>query len=57
MQGQKWRRARGKGGPVTGQNQKPAQGEALVPDTITDAMVCLQRGAYHDCPLKGPTNS
>jgi hypothetical protein len=29
-------------------------GEAARPDTITDAMVCLQTGAYQDCPLKVP---
>jgi hypothetical protein len=28
-------------------NWDPAQGEAPRPVTITDAMVCLQRGAYH----------
>ena len=27
------------------------------PDTITDAMMCLQTGAQHGCPLKGPTSS
>ena len=32
----------------------PAQRETPKPDTITDAMVCLQTGAYHDCPQKGP---
>jgi hypothetical protein len=41
----KWRRTWGKGGPVTGPNLDPAQGEALRPDTITDAMVCLKTGA------------
>ena len=35
----------------------PAQEEAPKPDTMTDAMVCLQIVAYHDCPLKGPTSS
>lgn len=27
------------------------------PDTITDAMLCLQTGAWHGCPLRGPTSS
>jgi hypothetical protein len=57
MSGQKRRRAWGKGGPVTGPNWGPAQGEAPKPDTITDAMVCLQTGAQHDCTLRGPTSS
>ena len=57
LQGQKWRRAWRKGGPGTGPNLDPTQGEAPRPDTITDAMVYLQTGAYHDCPLKGPTSS
>jgi hypothetical protein len=42
---------------VTGPNWDPAQGEAPRPDTITDAMVCLQTRAYHDCSPKAPTNS
>jgi hypothetical protein len=32
-------------------------GKAPRPDTITDAMECLQRGAWHGCPLRGPTVS
>ena len=56
QQGQKWREAWGKGDPVTGPNWDPAQGEASRPDTITDAMVCSQKWAYHDCPLKDPTS-
>jgi len=36
MQGQKWRRAWGKGGPaIAGSNLYPAQGEAPRPDAIT----------------------
>ena len=40
-------------------NDRPklAQREAPWPDAITDAIVCLQTVAYHDCPLKGPTSS
>jgi hypothetical protein len=41
-----------KPGPVTGPNWEPASGEAPLPDTVTDAMVCLQTIAWHDCPLK-----
>jgi hypothetical protein len=37
----------GKGGSVIGANWDP----------ITDAMVCLQTGIYHGCPLKSPTSS
>jgi hypothetical protein len=47
----------GKGGPVTSLTWDPSQGEASRPDTITDSMVCLQTGAYHGCPLRGPTSS
>jgi hypothetical protein len=57
LQGQKWIAAWGKGSPETGPNWDPAQGEAPRSDIITDAMVCLQTGAYHDCPPKGPTSS
>jgi hypothetical protein len=35
----------------------PAQEETLRPDTITDDILCLQPGAYNDCPLRGPTSS
>ena len=35
----------------------PSQGEALRPDTITDAMVWLQIEAWHGCPLRGPTSN
>ena len=45
LQGQKWRRDTGKGGPVTSPNWDPSQGEAPRTDTITNAMVCLQTGA------------
>jgi hypothetical protein len=44
MQGQKWRRDWGKGGPVTGTIWDPSQGDDPRPDTITDVMVCLQTG-------------
>jgi hypothetical protein len=26
-------------------------------DAITDAMVCLQTGVQHGCPLRGPTSN
>jgi hypothetical protein len=32
-------------------------GEAPRPEGMTEAMVCLQTGGYHDCPLKGPKSS
>jgi len=31
--------------------------EAPSPITITDAVVCSHKGAYHYCPPKDPTNS
>ena len=34
-----------------------AQGEVPRPDIITEAMKHTQKGIYHDCPLKDPTNS
>jgi len=37
-------------------NWDPANGEAPRPDTITDAMVCSQKEAYHDCLPKDPTS-
>jgi hypothetical protein len=44
-QGQKWRGDWGKGVPVTGSTWNPSKGQDSWPDTITDAMVCLQIGA------------
>jgi hypothetical protein len=32
-------------------------GEAPRPDTVTKAMECSQKRAYHDCPPKDPTSS
>ena len=57
MQGQKWRRDQEKDGPVTGPTWDPAQGVCLRPDTITGAIVCLQSGALHGYPLRGPSSS
>jgi hypothetical protein len=41
---------------VTDPNWDPAQGEVPMPDTSTDAMVCLQIGTLHGCPLRDPTS-
>jgi hypothetical protein len=41
---------------VTDPNWDLVQGDVPRPDTITDSMVCLQTGAYHDCPQKDPTS-
>ena len=30
---------------------------APIPDIITDAMLCLQTGAWHGCPVRGSTSS
>jgi len=57
LQSQKWRRAWGKRGPVTGPKWDPAQREAQRPDTIIEAMECSQKGVYHDCPPTDPTSS
>ena len=43
LQGQKWRRDRRKGGPVTGPTWNTSQGKAPRPDTISDAMVYLEK--------------
>jgi hypothetical protein len=43
LQGQKWRRDCVKGDPVTGPSWDSSQGEASRPDTVTEAMVCLQQ--------------
>ena len=46
-----------KRGQATGPKWDPAQEEAPRPDTITEAVECSQKGAYHDCPLKDPISS
>ena len=38
-------------------NWDSSQGEDTRPYTNTDAMVCLQTGTEHGCPLRGPTSS
>ena len=45
LQGQKWRRDFGKGGPVVSPIGDPPPGETPRPDTITDAIMCLQTEA------------
>jgi hypothetical protein len=57
LQGWKWRGAWGKEGTVTVPKWDPAQGEVPRLDTITEAMESLQKGIYHDGPLKDPTSS
>jgi hypothetical protein len=54
--GTKWRRAWGKGGPVTSPKWDPAQEETPRTDTIIEAMVFSQKGAYYNCPQKGSTS-
>ena len=41
----------------TGPKWDADQGEVPRPDTITEAMVCSQKGIYHDCPPEDPTIS
>jgi hypothetical protein len=61
LQGQKWRRESRKGGPVIGptwdQTHSGVVRGAPKPNTITDAIMCLQTGAWHGCPLRGPISS
>jgi hypothetical protein len=60
LQGQKWKKARGKGDLLTGPKWYPAQREAPRPDNITEAKECSQKGTYHDssirCRYLHPTN-
>jgi len=53
-QGQKWSRDGRKGCPETVPPGDPSHVQTPNPDTITDAMMCLQTGA---CPLRGSTSS
>jgi hypothetical protein len=57
MQRQKWSRDWRNGQPVTGSTWDPSYGWAAILDTITDAMLCFQIGAYHGCPPRGSTSS
>ena len=45
---------REKDGPGIRPNSDLSQGEAARPDTITDAVMCLQTGGYYCCLLRGP---
>jgi hypothetical protein len=42
---------------VTSPAWDSCQGEDPRPDIITNARICLQTGAYSDCPLRSPTCS
>jgi hypothetical protein len=42
---------------MTGTTWDSSNGGAPRPDTITNAIVRLQRGACHGSPLRGPTSS
>jgi hypothetical protein len=57
MQGQKWSRDWRKHHPVNSPTWDLSHGQAPNPDTITDAMLCLQTGASHICPLRYSTSS
>ena len=51
IQGKKWNRnGKKKGHPVTSLTQNPAT-------IITDDILCLEKGAWHGCPLSGSTNT
>jgi hypothetical protein len=56
MQGQRWSRDKGNGRPITGPTWDQSHGQAPVPDTIDDTLLCLHTGAWHDCSLRGSTN-
>jgi hypothetical protein len=56
LQGWKWRGPWGKEGPAVVPKWDLAQGLVPRPITITEAMVHLQKGTYHYCPLKEPTS-
>jgi len=57
LQGQKSRRAWGKGTPVTSPSWDSAHRKVPRPDTVTEAMECSQKRAYHNCSPKEPTNN
>ena len=42
---------------LTGPTWAPSHGRTPRPDTITDAMMCLQTGAWHDCSLRDHTRA
>jgi hypothetical protein len=44
-----------KGGPMTSPTCNPSHGRA--PSPITDAMMCLQMGTWHGCPLGSPISN
>jgi hypothetical protein len=46
-----------KRGPAIGPKLDPVQGEVPRPDTISEAMEHTQKGIYHGCLPKDPTNS
>jgi hypothetical protein len=48
-----WSRDWGDGQPITGPNWDPSHGQAPVPGTINNTLLCLQTGAR--CPLRGST--
>ena len=57
LQGQKWKKAWGKGHPMRGPKWDSGQVEAPRPDITTEDMECAQKGAYHYCHPKDPTST
>lgn len=55
LQGEKWSREQRNFKPEIRQSRDSSHGQALIPDTITNVILCLQTGTCHDCSLKGPT--
>jgi hypothetical protein len=45
-----------KDSPMANPNWDPSHGRAPRPDTISEAMMYLQMGAWHGCLLRGPTS-
>ena len=57
IQGQKWSRHWRKGHPVIRPTWDPSYACSPSPDTITEAMLCVQTRAWHGYTLKGSTSN
>jgi hypothetical protein len=42
---------------MTGPTWDPSHGSTNSPDIITDAVMCIETGAWHGCLLRGPTSN
>jgi len=57
MQEQKWSRDLRKGYPETTPPWDPSHAQTPSLDTIADAKMCLQTGAWYSCPLRGSAST